>query len=97
MDQTKPLRQHLYWLLIAVAVAMAVGRIVSAERLYEPSRAVPPGGWADGRYQVWPEKQPRATPTFGSNDRSRWDTVRALVDEGTFVIGRRSPAPRNSG
>ena len=52
---------------------------------------MPPGGTADGRYQVWPEKQPRAMPTFGSNDRSRWDTVRALVDEGTFVIGRRSP------
>ncbi len=29
-------------------------------------------------------------PTFGSNDRSRWDTVRSLVDYGTFVIGRRS-------
>ena len=27
-------------------------------------------------------------PTFGSNDRSRWATVRALVDDGTFVIGR---------
>ena len=31
-------------------------------------------------------------PTFGSNDRSRWDTVRALVDDGTFVIGRRDPS-----
>ena len=31
-------------------------------------------------------------PTFGSNDRSRWATVRALVDEGTFVIGRRDPS-----
>jgi hypothetical protein len=28
-------------------------------------------------------------PTFGSNDRSRWATVRALVDEGTYVIGKR--------
>jgi hypothetical protein len=28
-------------------------------------------------------------PTFSSNDRSRWATVRALVDEGTFAIGRR--------
>jgi hypothetical protein len=89
MDQTKPLRQQVYWLLIAVAAAVAGGRILSAERVYEPSRAVPPGGRADGRYQVWPDKQPRPMPTFGSNDRSRWDTVRALVDEGTFVIGRR--------
>ncbi len=28
-------------------------------------------------------------PTFSSNDRARWATVRALVDEGTFVVGRR--------
>jgi hypothetical protein len=91
MDQTKTLRQQVYWLLIAVAAAVAGGRILSAERVYEPSRAVPPGGRADGRYQVWPDKQPRPMPTFGSNDRSRWDTVRALVDDGTFVIGRRDP------
>ncbi len=31
-------------------------------------------------------------PTFGGNDRSRWATVRALVDEGTYAIGRRDPA-----
>ena len=89
MDQTKALRQQIYWLLIAVATAIAGGRILSAERVYEPSLAAPPGGQADGRYQVWPDKAPRPMPTFGSNDRSRWDTVRALVDEGTFVIGRR--------
>jgi hypothetical protein len=28
-------------------------------------------------------------PTHGDNDRSRWVTVRALVDEGTYAIGRR--------
>jgi hypothetical protein len=89
MDQTKSLRQQVYWLMIAVAAAVAGGRILSAERLYEPSKAVPPGAQNDGSYQVWPDKQPRPMPTFGSNDRSRWDTVRALVDEGTFVIGRR--------
>ncbi len=30
-------------------------------------------------------------PTFGSNDRSRWATVRALVDNGTYEIGYRDP------
>jgi len=95
-DLTRDLRRQVYWLLIAVAAAGAAGRILSAERLYEPSRAVPPGGRADGRYQVWPDKQPRPMPTFGSNDRSRWDTVRALVDEGTFVIGRRDPSRATS-
>ncbi|MCS7271308.1 MAG: hypothetical protein NZ703_09500, partial [Gemmataceae bacterium] len=33
--------------------------------------------------------RPEPTPMFSSNDRSRWATVRALVDEGTYVIGRR--------
>jgi hypothetical protein len=89
MDQTKSLRQQVYWLLIAVAAAGATGRILSAQRVYEPSLAVPPGGRDDGSYQVWPNKQPHPMPTFGSNDRSRWATVRALVDDGTFVIGRR--------
>src|SRR5207237_2605804 len=28
-------------------------------------------------------------PIYSSNDRSRWATVRALVDDGTYVIGRR--------
>ncbi len=92
MDQTKALRQQIYWLLIAVAAAGATGRILSTQRLYEPSLAVPPGEKPDGRYQVWPDKAPRSMPTFGSNDRSRWDTVRALVDDGTFVIGRRDPS-----
>ena len=32
-------------------------------------------------------------PTFGSNDRSRWATIRALVEDGTFVIGRRDMQP----
>jgi hypothetical protein len=31
----------------------------------------------------------RAMPTFADNDRSRWATVRSLVDEGTYAIGRR--------
>jgi hypothetical protein len=31
-------------------------------------------------------------PTHGDNDRSRWDTVRALVDHGTYAIGSRDPA-----
>jgi hypothetical protein len=88
-DATLSLRRQVYWLLITVALGAAVGRILSAERVYEPSLAPPPGVQADGRHQAWPAEQPPPMPTFGSNDRSRWDTVRALVDEGTFVIGKR--------
>jgi hypothetical protein len=31
--------------------------------------------------------------TQGDNDRSRWDTVRALVDDGTYAIGHRETDP----
>jgi hypothetical protein len=34
-----------------------------------------------------------AVTTMGDNDRSRWDTVRALVDDGTYVIGHRDIDP----
>jgi hypothetical protein len=88
-DPTAALRRRVYALVIAVATALAAGRVLSTERVYEPHLAPPPGEKNDGRYQSWPDAPPRAMPTFGSNDRSRWDTVRALVDDGTFVIGRR--------
>jgi hypothetical protein len=85
-------RRHTYTLLITLAVAMAVGRVLSTQRVYEPHLAPPPGVKDDARYQGWPATPPHAVPTFGSNDRSRWDTVRALVDEGTFAIGRHDPS-----
>ncbi|MFN4260582.1 MAG: hypothetical protein ACK4RK_14905 [Gemmataceae bacterium] len=47
---------------------------------------------ADEPARVWPRTRPAPTPMFSSNDRSRWATVRALVDEGTYAIGRRDPA-----
>ena len=76
-------------LLIVVATAMALGRILSAQLVYEPSLSEP---WPNdpGHYRrPWPATPPRPTPMFSSNDRSRWAAVRALVDEGTWVIGRR--------
>jgi hypothetical protein len=72
-------RRLVYRLLIAVAAAMAVGRILGAVLVYEP----------DLRDRPWPPTRPRPMPTFSSNDRSRWATVRALVDDGTYVVGRR--------
>jgi len=78
----------IYAILIVVAAGAAAGRICSAERLYEPGLAKDVTNPADRR-GYWPAKRPRPVPMFGSNDRSRWATVRALVDEGTFVIGRR--------
>ena len=69
-------------ILIIVAAAMALGRILSAELLVEPSITARP----------WPDKRPEPMPTFSSNDRSRWCTVHSLVDRGTYVIGDRDPA-----
>jgi len=81
-------RRSIYWLLIAVSVGVTGGRLLSAERLNEPSVHRADDDRTTPR-PAWPKARPRPTPMFGSNDRSRWALVRALVDEGTFVIGRR--------
>ncbi|HEY7428838.1 MAG TPA: hypothetical protein VH682_31700 [Gemmataceae bacterium] len=88
-DTTSRLRRMVYVLLIAVATAMVLGRILSAELVYEPTLS---RNWPDDPghpRRPWPATAPRAMPTFSSNDRSRWAAVRALVDQGTWVVGRR--------
>src|SRR5262249_53921160 len=59
----------------------------------EPSRYTsPPGGYSavpPDPMRDWPDKRPDPYPMFSSNDKSRWATVRALVDNGTYVIGKR--------
>src|SRR4051794_19648676 len=92
-------RRQLSTLLILAALGMAVGRILSAELVLEPSIHRAPGETTPTK-RAWPPTRPTPMPTFGSNDRSRWATVRALVDgdptngqaPGSFVIGRRDPA-----
>ncbi len=80
-------RTLVYGLLIAVAVGLSLGRLASVERVNEPSVHKPDG---DERPRpAWPKVLPTPSPTFGSNDRSRWAAVRALVENGTFVIGTR--------
>src|SRR5918995_1279157 len=92
------LRRSFYLLLTAVSVGIATAKIVGAENVFEPSRYRPPteASFGAGRDQEsilkreWPKTRPEPTPTFSSNDKSRWATVRALVEEGTYVVGRRS-------
>jgi hypothetical protein len=79
-------RKLVYTLLITVAAAAAAGRIVATERVLEPSLHKGPG---ETKGRIWPPQKPRPTPMFSSNDVSRWATVRALVDHGTYAIGRR--------
>src|SRR5262245_43117132 len=69
---------RLYGLLITLSVGLVLGRILGVQFLWEPDMP-----------RVWPATRPTSMPTFSSNDRSRWATVRALVEEGTFVVGRR--------
>jgi hypothetical protein len=80
-------RRLVYGLLITLAAGLTAGRIASAERLHEPSVHKTAGSPVPR--PAWPATRPDPWPTFSSNDRSRWAAARALVEEGTFVVGRR--------
>jgi hypothetical protein len=80
-DANAQLRHWIYALLIALTAAQCAARILNTHRVYEPG--VGP----------WPNSEPLDVPTYGSNDRARWDTVRALVDNGTYAIGYRTELP----
>jgi hypothetical protein len=77
---TLPFRRFVYGIFIIVTAAMVAGRILSVTRVYEP------------QVGSWPSSRPQPMPTHGDNDRSRWDTIRALVDQRTYVIGERDPS-----
>src|SRR6185437_4808650 len=89
MPEMLAFRRSVYLVLTVVAVAIAAAKVVGAENVYEPSRYTPP---SPGAYsasppdppRIWPATRPDPTPMFSSNDKSRWDTVRALVDDGTY-------------
>jgi hypothetical protein len=72
-------RKLVCTLIIVVAASQVAGRILSVSRLVDPDTS-------------WPDRRPTGTPTHGDNDRSRWDTIRALVDNGTYAIGDRDPS-----
>src|SRR4029077_13236042 len=90
------LRRSIYLLLTSVAVAIATAKVVGVENVVEPSRYAAPTGkeygseHPDPSQRKWPTTRPEPSPIFGSNDRSRWATVRALVEDGTYVIGKRA-------
>jgi hypothetical protein len=89
-----PLRRSVYSLLIAVAVAAVCGRILSASRVSLPQFARPSvGAEPEDPRGPWPATRPEPMPDYGDNDRSRWDTVRALVDNGDYRIGHRDTDP----
>jgi hypothetical protein len=81
-------RRLVYLLLITVAAGAVGGRILAVTRVYEPYLFRPAGAVGDRRGE-WPPLRPKPMATLGANDRSRWATIRALVDDGTYVIGHR--------
>jgi hypothetical protein len=95
MDPT--LRHSIYSLLLLATTGMMVARVANVELLYEPSVHTPkPNPDKPGEFYAarkWPDKVPPTWPSFSSNDRSRWATVKALVENNTFVVGERIPDP----
>src|SRR5947207_15353197 len=85
-------RRTIYALLIVVAAGGVAGRILSVSRVIEPYLFRDEADPHDQR-PLWPTTRPAPMTTLGDNDRSRWDTVRALVDNGTYAIGRRDVDP----
>jgi hypothetical protein len=77
-DPGLALRRSVYGLLIVLTAGITAGRILNTQLVLEPSLYGPADN--PGKLRKWPKDPPTAMPTFSSNDRSRWATIRALVD-----------------
>ena len=78
-DVSARLRWGVYWLLIAIATGGILGRMLAVNsvdfiRLEQHLKRENRKDWAKQR------------PFLSANDRSRWATVRALVEHGTYAI-----------
>src|SRR5262245_36205310 len=91
------LRRWAYLLLMASSVSIVTARIAHVELVFEPSGFRNEGEpWSTSQPRIWPKERPNPMPTFSSNDRSRWCTIRNLVDEGKWDIGERTfPDPNH--
>lgn len=92
-------RRSVYWILAAVAIGGLLGRIgsvSSVNRLALEQRlagehvarvlAADPTADPDLARTRFLEKRRLMRPFLSANDRSRWATVRAVVERGTFAI-----------
>lgn len=91
----QPLWRSVCGLLLLAAVGLASARVASVERVVEPSRFKLDTA-EEGPLPLWPAKRPIPIPSSSPNDRSRWATVRALVDDGRFAIGERTRTGPNA-
>src|SRR5437762_3378954 len=90
-------RRLVYTLVAVTAAAIALGRVMASGEVFPPSwyrSAASPADPSEPapKGKVWPKDRPPPLPLLSSNDTSRWATIRALVDHGTYVIGHRDPA-----
>ncbi len=78
-DSGKTLRRSVYWLLIALSLASVMGRILAVDSVdtLALEKHLQRRGDVDRKLQ---------RPFLSANDRSRWCTVRALVEHGTYAI-----------
>jgi hypothetical protein len=83
-------RRTVYALLIALAAGLVGAKVLGVARMNASYLYRTPG--LDEKQDprgVWPAVRPDPSATHGDNDRSRWDTMRALVENGTYAIGKR--------
>ncbi len=73
------MRWSIYLLLITIATGAMLGRILAVDSI--DVRGLEKFLKAQGRAD-WQKSR----PFLSANDRSRWDTVRALVEHGTYAI-----------
>ncbi len=74
-DQSARLRWGIYLVLIAVAVGNMTGRLLAVNSVDKAALERSRGG-----------RQVLQRPFLSANDRSRWMTIRALVENGTYEI-----------
>ena len=95
-DSGLHLRRSVYALLIVLTAGITAGRILNTQLVLEPSLFGPADN--PGKLRKWPKDPPKAMPTYSSNDRARWATIRALVDGpghdavSRYAIGKRDPS-----
>src|SRR5688572_17617945 len=78
-DAGKNLRWGVYWILIALAVGGMSGRILSVN-------SVDQNALEKYLKEKGNENWKKTRPFLSANDRSRWATVRSLVEHGTYAI-----------
>lgn len=78
-DTNRALRTSVYGLLITVATGAMVGRIMAVT-------SVDAIGLEGHLHREGRKDWQRQRPFLSANDRSRWATVRSLVEHGTFEI-----------